>query len=71
MRTEFQCDVCGHIVKPITGKGRLYDVRRDVQFPLPEELEVFTCEHCGETYHNVAESQKIEDLYQASLKGKE
>jgi hypothetical protein len=74
--THFPCDVCSCPVKPMTGKNRTIPISYigfggSIDFLLPDDLEVITCESCGETYHNEKSFQEIENLYQISLKQKQ
>jgi len=46
----FHCGNCGWDVRLRTGKGRTREYRKGLFLSIPDDFEIPTCSHCGDTY---------------------
>lgn len=62
----FHCCLCGGIVRMAGGFGRMriMSVKPNfVEWEIPKDFELPTCEECGEYYMTEELSDKLEEIY--------
>lgn len=70
-----RCMQCGEgTVRPTTGKGRTERYLNIPDLPIPEDLPLMTCDHCGERWDSPADLQRLREAlapaYDQALRNK-
>ena len=68
MSHEARCSSCGGRVTPRSGTGRFRSFRWGISLPIPDDVEIPTCERCGELYVSAEQAPELERRMQAVFK---
>lgn len=67
-RSDFRCSNCGGQVKLHAGGERFRTFRWGLSLPIPQDVEIPTCEKCGETYVSAEQTAELERRMQDVFK---